>query len=439
MIVHAWAEDLLSHFQTIIDIQEEYNNNINLTPNRFKQDDFITTVTPGFKISTSPRSPVTGQFRSTPTAEEKYGIDLDFRAGFNFYAKHHEENYISLNGNLNAWYALSKNLNFRVRDYLIRSNDIREPDYSATAIQGQYLPSRIGKRTTWIRNVFEPSLQYEFGRIDASAIDTLTINYRNNVYNIQSNLYEDTVEHYINPRITYWFNIRHGVSLEYGLDLGNFQRSPDVMGHMVTGRYTYRFNPNTSIFVEYSQAWRDFDSLGNDYITYRPSIGVQHAFSPTLNLNLQAGYYLSNPKVGSNVDGFFGNFLLSQQTDKTTYTLSFQAGYSENFFTGGIPSYSQNIRVLGRISHQLLEKMNVAIYASYEWNKYYRGRADISSLTTGTGRQQDNIWSIGGDASYQLLKWLTLSLGFSHSENRSNIDGADYSEYRGIFKITATY
>ena len=66
------------------------------------------------------------------------------------------------------------------------------------------------------------------------------------------------MENYINPRLTYWFNIRNGVSFEYGLTLGNFQRSPDLVGHMATGRYTYRFNPRTSIFGEYTQLWREF-------------------------------------------------------------------------------------------------------------------------------------------------------------------------------------
>lgn len=159
-IVHAGTEDILLHFQPYISLQEEYNSNIDLTPNRNKRDDFITTISPGFKFSTSPRSPVTGEFRQTPTAEERYGMDLDFNAGFNFYAKNHDDNYISLNGTLNAWYALTKNLNFRVRDYVIRSDDIREPDYSATAIPGQYLPSRTFNRVPWFRNVFAPSVEY---------------------------------------------------------------------------------------------------------------------------------------------------------------------------------------------------------------------------------------------------------------------------------------
>jgi len=130
-IVHAWSENILSHFQPYITVQEEYNNNIDLTPKN-KRDDFITTVSPGLRFSTSPRSATTGEFQRTPTAEDRFGIDLDFNAGFVFYAKEHDDNYISLNGTLNAWYAFTKNLTFRARDYFIRSDEIREADYSTT-------------------------------------------------------------------------------------------------------------------------------------------------------------------------------------------------------------------------------------------------------------------------------------------------------------------
>jgi len=426
-IVQAGADEFLSFFKPYITFQEVYDNNIDLTPNPLRRGDFITTITPGIRISTQPRSPVTGEFLQAPTAERRYGIDLDFNAGFNFYAKYHEDNYISLNGSLNAWYALTQNLNFRVRDYLIRSDDIREPDYSSTAIPGQYLPSRTLNRVPWIRNVFEPSLEYKFGRENVFAF-----NYRNNVYDTQSRTGEDSMENYINPRINYWFDIRNGVSLEYGLDLGNFQRSPDLVGNMVRGRYTYRFNPRTSIFGEYTQLWRNFDPPGIDYIVYNPSIGIEHTFSPTLGGRLQVGYYRADPQKGSAVDGPFYDFLLTQRAQRTTYTLSLQGGYEENFFTAENRGFTQYHRVIGRINHQLLRDMRVGLFSSYEWYKY--------AESTILGRRQiDQIWTIGANASYQLFKWLTLSLEFNHSENHSNIDSADYSDYRGTFRVTATY
>jgi hypothetical protein len=432
-IGHAWSEDILSHFQVYITAGEEYNSNIDLTPNRLKRDDFITTVSPGLRFSTSPRSPVTGEFRGAPTAEERFGIDLDFRTGFVFYAKEHDDNYVSLNGTLNAWYAFTRNFTFRVRDYLIRSDEIREGDYSAIALPGQSLISRTNIREPYFRNVFEPSLEYRFGRENVIAL-----NYRNNIYDIKSRTAEDSMENFINPKLTYWFNIRHGVYLEYGLILADFENTADWVGHMATGRYIYRFNPKTSIFGEYTQLWRNFDnpsvgeSTSMDYVVYRPSIGIEHAFSPTLSGRAQLGYFWQNPDKGSTTNAFYYDVTLTKRAGKTTYTVSSQGGYTEDYFTSENLGFTKYYRVIGRISHQLLQRMTVGLFGSYEWAKYPGTVIDDKT-------QKDQIWAVGCNASYQILRWLNVSLDASHRENRSNILDRDYSEYRGIFRITATY
>jgi hypothetical protein len=425
-------EDILSKFKADISVQEEANSNIDLTPNRTKREDYITTISPRLRFSTSPKSPVTGEFMKTPTEEQRYGIDLDIGAGFNFYAKNHEENYISLDGMFNAWYALTQRLRFQVRDYLIRSNDIREPDYSATAIPGEYLPSRTLTRAPWLRNVVEPSVQYQFGRENIIAL-----NYRNNVYNTTSRTDEDSVENFVNPRVAYWFDIRNGVSFEYGLTLGDFQRSPDLVGNMAAARYTYRFNPRTSVFGDYTQLWRNFDSPGIDYIIYRPTMGIEHAFSPNLSARVQVGYYRADPRIGSAVDGPYYDLLITQRAGRTTYTLSSQGGYTEDFFDAQNSGFTKYYRAVGRISHQLLQRMDVGAFGSYEWIKYYGAPVDTTAI--GGAGQIDRIWGVGADASYRLFRWLTLSLEGSHRENHSNLDAADYSEYRGIFRVTATY
>jgi hypothetical protein len=423
-----WADskDILSHFQVSITVQEEYNSNIDLT-SKNKKDDFITTLSPGLKFSTLRRSPVTGAFRQAPTAEEKYGMELDFHPGFVFYAKEHEDNYVSLNGTLNAWYALTQRLQFRLRDNLIRSDEIRETDYSPSAIEGQYLLSRTMKRVPYLRNVFEPSLQYQFGQGDM-----VTINYQNNVYNIQGRTGEDSVENFVNPKVTYWFDIRNGISLEYGLTLGNFERSPDLTGHMAAGRYTYRFNPRTSIFGDYTQVWRDFESPGISYLIYRPSIGAEHAFSRTLSGRLQLGYYWEDPERGSSLAMPFYDILLTQRGRRTTYTLSFQGGYTEDYFDAENLGFAQYRRAIGRMTHQVLEKIAVGIFSSYEWAKY-------TESVAGGKKPKDQIWAVGGNASYQISRWLSASLDLTHRENHSNISDRDYSEYRGVLRITAQY
>jgi predicted porin len=270
-------------------------------------------------------------------------------------------------------------------------------------------------------------LEYRFGRENL-----VGVNYRNNIYRIKSQFAEDSTENYFNPRLTYWFNIRHGVYLEYGLALADFDNSPDWEGHMAMGRYIYRFNPRTSIFGEYTQLWRDFDPPSTDYLVYRPSIGIEHAFSSTLSARVQGGYYWADPQKGSTVDGPFFDLLLRQRAQRTTYTLSLQGGYTEDFFTAENQGFTQYYRTIGSVTHQLLQRMSVGLYGSYEWAKY-------PGTEIGFRTPVDQIWGVGGNASYQMLRWLNLSLDLSHRENRSNISDRDYSEYRGMFRVTATY
>lgn len=419
-IAGAEREGLFTYLQPYITLEGEYNDNINLTA-RNRMEDFITTISPGIRFSTMPRSPVTGEFRRVPTAEEKLGVDLDFRAGFVFYAKEEDYNYISLSGLLNGWYAPTRNLTFRVRDYLIRSDEIREADYAVTAIEGQRFLSRTIRRETYYRNVFEPSLEYRFGRENLFALG-----YRNTLYEIQSRTAEDSMENTVSPRLSYWFNIRNGIYLEYGLTSARFQRSADWIGHMITGRYIHRFNPRTSLFGDYTYLSRDVDSPSIDYTVHRPSLGMEHAFSPTLSGRGQIGYFWQNPSRGSTTGGVYYELLLAQRAEKTTYTLSLQGGYVEEYFTAENLGFTKSHRLIGSISHRPLERMTVGLRGSYERARYADGGID-------------RIWGVGVNGSYQILRWLGLSLELSHRENHSKVSDRDYSEYRGILRITASY
>jgi uncharacterized protein (PEP-CTERM system associated) len=144
------------------------------------------------------------------------------------------------------------------------------------------------------------------------------------------------------------------------------------------------------------------------------------------------GYYQANPKKGSTVDGPFFDVLFTQRAQRTTYTLSLQGGYTEDFFTAENQGFVQYYRAIGRITHQLLQRMSVGLYSSYEWDKYPGSEVDNKT-------PKDQIWAVGGNASYQILRWLTVLLDVSHRGNHSNISERDYSEYRGMLKVTATY
>jgi hypothetical protein len=415
--VHADINDILLKFHPYITIQEEYSSNIFLT-NTNKIDALITTVSPGLRFSA--------------LSERTYGIDLDFVATYVYYPKYHDFSYWSPQGRLDAWYAVTPRLTFRVRDYLIRSDAARENQYSNLYnAEGQYigntqpdqylLSTQRGGHAIYLRNVVEPALEYRFGRENL-----LSVLYRNNIYNNQNPQYEDSMENTINPRLTYWFDIRNGVSLDYYLTLNTYQRSPDQLVNGVTPRYTYRFNPRTSIFGEYHFEYQDFESPGVDYYVHNPSLGIQYQFSPTLTGIAQGGYFWQIPKQGSKGQGPFFNLNLTQRAKHTLYTLSLQGGYTEDYVTTQNLGFTKTYSAYGTIQHQLTQRMSVGLTGSL-------GRYEYST------DQKDWIWRVSGNASYALFRWLTLSLRGSYTQNHSNISNSSYTEYRGIFGITATY
>lgn len=420
-VSYADMKDILNKFQPYIMVEEEFNDNINLTA-RNRIDDFITTLSPGIRFSTLPRAETTRELRAPSAArEDRFGLDLDYRLGLIFYAKEKDNNFVGHDGTLNAWYSPNQRFTFRVRDYLTRSDEPRERDYASGALQEQYLLGTRRGRSTYTRNVFEPSVEYRFGMENIASL-----NYRYMVYRNQSPLSENSEENFINPRVTYRFDIRNSLSVDYSLTKGTFERSSDFIAHMAMGRYTYRFNPRTLVFADYSFETRNFDSPSIDYKIHRPSIGAEHNFSPTLSGRVQGGYFWQNPKTGSTTKGFYYDLGLTKRAERTSYTLSFAGGYTEDYFTAENRGFTKYHRALATISHQLSQHLSVGGNISYE-----RAKSEPDA--------KDRIWGIGVNGSYRVLRWLTATLDFSHRENHSKNSDLDYSEYRGVFRITASY
>ena len=407
-LIHAWElKEFLSPFHLFVSVEEEYNSNIYST-NKNTKDDFITNVSTGLTYS---------------KAEKNYGIDLNYQMGYIFYAKYHDFNFLSIGPSaLNAWYALAPRLTFRIRDYITRSDAAKEQLYSGNAQPDQFLLSTVrGQRAIYFRNVVEPSIDYQFGKENV-----FSILYRNNYYNNQNPRYEDSMENTINPKITYWFDIHNGISLDYYLTYNTYQRSPDQLINAVTPRYTYRFDPRTSIFGEFRFEYQDFKSPGVDYNVYNPSLGIQYQFTPTLTGTAQVGWFWQVPVQGGKTDGPSLNLSLTKNTEKTTYTLSFAGGYTEDYGTAQNLGFTKTYAAYGTINHKLTQKMSVGLTGSLAREEY-------------SSDQKDWVWGIWGNASYLILKWLTGSAQISYTEDRSNIKILSYRDIRGSLKLTANF
>jgi hypothetical protein len=406
--VSVQAEDFWSKFHPYITVSETYDDNVYLERDN-KTSDFITTIYPGLRFS---------------HASEGFGLDLDYMLGLNYYSSQTNNNYVSHTGNLNTFYRFDPRWTIRLREYLIQSEEPRERDFGTTATGESYFISTTHDRAVYLRNVVEPSLEYQFGRENR-----FSLLYRNNIYRTQSIASENSQENTVIPTLNYWFNIRNGIILNYTYTSGAFESTPDLIGHSISGRYIYRFNPRTSVFGEYLFLSRNYESPGIDYTVQNPSIGVNHAFSATLSGRAQLGYFWQDAVGIPTFSGPTYNIGITQRAQRTTYELAIEGGYREDLFTAENLGFTKYDRAVGSLTIQLQRRFNVGVSGSAE-------RAEFSQAFPG---RIDWIYGARGTAAYQPLRWLTISMEVAHSRNSSNEDAFDYIDNRIIFRLTAKY
>jgi hypothetical protein len=404
----AHGADLLSRFYPYINIKEEYNDNLNLTPTN-KLDDYITTIQPGVKFK---------------NMDDVSGIDLDYSLDAVFYGKYTALNYIGHNAFLDAKYMTPQHFNFYLKEWFVRSENNRELEYFTKTADQQYMLATQTNRAIYWRNTVAPTIEYQFG-----PEDRLGLNYRNNIYRTESATSQDSREDYINPFFSYWFNRHNGLYFEYGYTKGDFDANPDLTGHKVRGRYTNRLGEKSTAFAEYTFSKRTFEAPGIDYDIHEPSIGITYAFSAALSASIQVGYFSKDTASGPKKDGmtYKGDLTTLDPELRTTYTLSFQGGYREDYFTSENLGFSRYHRLTGSISHKLDKRTSIGFFGSLE-------RANYDSPD-----HSDTTWGIGGRASYMPLKWLTLALEISRNERQSNIDTYEYTENKGMVTATTSY
>ena len=393
-------------------VMEQYTSNVYLTQNN-KKEDWITTVAPGITLSAN---------------EAAYGVDLTATAGYNWYAKDTKNDYWSGDGTLNLRYSPTNRLNFRVREYVIRSEDTVSPSYQAGQ-PGNLLGTYRGNEP-YVRNVVEPSIDWQFGRES-----TVGVLYRNNILRYQSTTpdYEDSTENYVRPFITYWFDQRNGISLDYGFTSGDYERdgggqtTPDFTQQSPHARFMHRFGPQTSVFLDYVYLYQDNDAPGIDYEINNPSVGVTHKFSPTLSGQAQVGYYWINPSQLDGEGGVSSNLSLTQRDQRTTYVVGFNSGYQIDQFTFENLGLSRYYGGYLSITHMLTQRLSVGLAGSFRYVDY------------SFSDREDWLYSADGIMTYQLLKWLSANVRAGYQKDDSSLAGASYDEWHAFLTLTASY
>ncbi len=227
----------------MISVSEAYDDNIDLVKSG-KQSDFITTVSPGLKLS---------------MLKQHTTLSLTYSPSFAFYADHSDNNTVGHSGSLALDQLLTQHLSFNLTDSLIRSED-------PLADQQDLAGERRTRRTYW-RNSGQASFSYRF-----AAEDSLRAGYGNTWLDSNDPDTNSGMVHDAFGTLTHYFDTKNGMELDYTYTLANLSSNQDggdddFTGHRAGVRYLRRFTPHSSAFLGYYYTIRNYDQSGGNQDT----------------------------------------------------------------------------------------------------------------------------------------------------------------------------
>jgi hypothetical protein len=408
----AWGDmqDFFKKIRFNTSLQGMYDSNIERTQDN-PLSDFITTISAGI-----------GYVDSGPA----YKFNLGFDVGLNFYASYSNNNYANYNGHLNTYYNLTSNWTIGLYETVTYSQTNLESYSYPTSSGDQNNTSSTTGQGPYLRNIFLPSLEYKFGRENLAGLRYLNMIYRTE----GSANSQDSMENSIIPSLRYWFNIRHGIMLDYAYTKAQFQNQstqPNWVGNDLGGRYLYRFNPQTTAFGDYRYLVRDFDPPGSNYSVNSLSLGLTHSFSPTLTGEARFGWFWQQVEAGSPLNGPVYELSITQRVQRTSYNLAFRGGFREQYFTSTQQGGSEYNQAQLNVTYQLWERLSVGLTGTITRDEY-QNPAYV-----------DWSWGLAGNIAHKPLKWLTVSFVAGNYGYSSDVNRDSYRDNQISLRLIAEY
>jgi hypothetical protein len=388
-----------------ISLQEEYNDNLFLD-NTDRQSDYITTVSPGVGLKFSSEQTNLG-FRYSPT--------------FVYYAKTDLDTEVRHSAALDFTQDLSDRLQFQVIDTFLRSEQPIEPIESFVGETSV----RRDRQPYW-RNRGETALHYSFGPEDKVSMGYRQEDLRNRADDVDDGRIRTPF-----LRLTYWFDLRNGMELDYAYTKASFWREDasvagdDYTGHASGGRYIRRFSPHTSGSLGYTYTTRRFDGVTEDYDVHNGSVGLDHRFSPDLSLSATVGYFVHQREGSEDTDGPSYNLSLVKRFDRGRFTLGGSGGWREEYLEAEARGFVRYWGIDSSVEYQISERLKGYVNGSYVLSKDDEENRDWKT------------WRAGGGLSWPLLRWLSVSLDYTRTQRIDDLEEDEFTENRVMLTLTA--
>jgi len=397
-------------FTPRLSVNGEYSDNILLTENNdLKEDDYITTISPGF---------------SAELIGKKGDATISYDPSYAFYDQFDEFNGWRHRARFSGMYMTTKNTRLDVRDdFLYTEDPIRYDDLAKVRTEDPTLPidtSERKTRRTYRTNYANVGLNHQFGEYHS-----FSLGYSYGLLSNDDAQYEDKQNHNVSAGLTYWFGPKWGFDVSGSYKHGEFEVSDNVNEYGGSINLLKRFDKHLIGYIRYSHLVVKYDGESGDDTTYIPTIGFKYDIEKDISLIADAGYFYTDSERRENTSNAIGDLRLIKRFEHGQLNLAVLGGYDYDLYGAQTNGYGEYYEVSISLSHQLAKHLNGNILGSYRDTKY-KDQSD----------REDKRPTAGLGVTWRALEWMNIGLNYRFRSVDSTIDANDYDENRVSVNIT---
>lgn len=397
-------------FTPRLSVKGEYTDNLFLTEkNDLKEDDVITTITPGFDAE------ILGKNK---------GAKISYDASYAMYDKWDEFNGWRHSANLSGWLQPAKHTSLGIRDNFLYTEDPnRDENLAEIRTEDPDIPVDPTVRQSvnvYYRNIAIVSLSHQFGKYDSS----FGIGYKHLLHEEDNPDWEDKETHSPFAGVTYWFSPQWGFEVNGSYTRGEFDFSDDVDIYSGSVGLLRRFTKHFTGYIQYAHSDADYKGEAEGSTTYNPSIGIKYDIEKDISLIAGVGYIYSDVKEGDSESNISGNLRLIKLFEHGKLNVAVLGGYDWAFYTTDYLGYYVYYEPSASLTYQLAKHVDSKIFASYR-------DADFLDYD-----RQDKITTAGLGLTWRALEWMSLGINYRYRTVDSTISTEEYDENRVSARIT---
>ena len=395
-----------------ISVNEEYTDNALLTQNSdLKEDDFITTVTPGF----------TGDLIG-----KKGDVKIMFDSSYAFYNRFTEYDGWRHKGRLSGRYMPAKNTQLNVRDNFLYTEDPERNDNLAIIrTEDPTIPvdsTERKSRRIYTTNYANVGLNHQFGKYHS-----FRLGFTHALLSNDDPRYEDKQSYTPSAGLTYWFGPKWGFDVNGSYTRGVFEVSDNVNQYQGSVSLLKRYGKHFTGYIRYTHFVVNYDGPSGTDTTYIPTIGFQYDIEKDISLIADVGFFYTDSDTRDNTSNVTGDLRLIKRYEHGTLNLAVLGGYDYSLYGAERLGYGEYYEASISFNRQIAKHVSGNIFGSYRDTKY-KDQSD----------REDKRPIIGANIDWQALKWMVIGLTYRFRSVDSTLETADYNENRIGVRVTLT-